>query len=125
MCKLRVTTSHQRIYSSTSLDVSSLLMLQQKVAELENPITRDEIRNAVWACGENKSPGPDGFTFEFFRKFWNIIGSDLCVAVEWFFDHSSFTKGCNSSFVALISKTHDPKFVSDYRPISLIGSLYK
>nr|GFA64830.1 RNA-directed DNA polymerase, eukaryota [Tanacetum cinerariifolium] len=49
----------------------------------------------------------------------------LCVAVEWFFDHSSFTKGCNSSFVALIPKIHDPKFVSDYRPISLIGSLYK
>nr|GEY93057.1 RNA-directed DNA polymerase, eukaryota [Tanacetum cinerariifolium] len=96
-----------------------------QVAKLENPITRDEIRNAMWACGENKSPGPDGFTFEFFRKFWNIIGSDLCVAIEWFFDHSSFTKGCNSSFVALIPKTHDPKFVSDYRPISLIRCLYK
>nr|GEV01449.1 RNA-directed DNA polymerase, eukaryota [Tanacetum cinerariifolium] len=96
-----------------------------QVVELENPITRDEIRNTVSAGGENKSPGPNGFTFEFFRKFWNIIGSDLCVVVEWFFDHSSFTKGCNSSFVALIPKTYDPKFVSNYRPISLIGSLYK
>nr|GEV69098.1 putative reverse transcriptase domain-containing protein [Tanacetum cinerariifolium] len=82
-----------------------------QIAELENPITRDEICNAVWACGENKLHGPDRFTFEFFRKLWNIIGSDLCVAVEWFFDHSSFTKGCNSSFVALIPKTHDPKAV--------------
>ncbi|GKB67201.1 RNA-directed DNA polymerase, eukaryota, partial [Tanacetum coccineum] len=34
-----------------------------QVADLENPITRDEIRKAVWGCGENKSPGPDGFTF--------------------------------------------------------------
>nr|GEW34835.1 RNA-directed DNA polymerase, eukaryota [Tanacetum cinerariifolium] len=32
---------------------------------------------------------------------------------------------CNSSFVALIPKINDPRFVSDYRPISLIGSLYK
>ncbi|GJS98540.1 hypothetical protein Tco_0819710 [Tanacetum coccineum] len=31
MCKLRVNTTHQRIHSSTPLDVSSLLMLQQKV----------------------------------------------------------------------------------------------
>ncbi|GJV44617.1 RNA-directed DNA polymerase, eukaryota [Tanacetum coccineum] len=31
----------------------------------------------------------------------------------------------NSSFIALIPKNHDPKFVNDYRPISLIGSLYK
>nr|GFB31402.1 RNA-directed DNA polymerase, eukaryota [Tanacetum cinerariifolium] len=37
--------------------------------ELEAPISRDEIRRAVWDCGENKSPGPNGFTFEFFRRF--------------------------------------------------------
>ncbi|GKE08187.1 hypothetical protein Tco_1411738 [Tanacetum coccineum] len=92
---------------------------------LESPISRDEVRNVVWGCGENKSPGPDGYTFEFFRKFWDILGSDFYAAVEWFFDHSAFSRGCNSSFIALIPKTHDPKFVNDYRPISLIGSLYK
>ncbi|GJX42479.1 hypothetical protein Tco_0257469 [Tanacetum coccineum] len=26
-------------------------------------VARVEVRNAVWGCGENKSPGPDGFTF--------------------------------------------------------------
>ncbi|GJT28764.1 RNA-directed DNA polymerase, eukaryota, partial [Tanacetum coccineum] len=46
----------------------------EQVAELEIPISKEEIRNAVWGCGENKSPGPDGFTFEFFRKYWHIIG---------------------------------------------------
>ncbi|GJT40402.1 RNA-directed DNA polymerase, eukaryota [Tanacetum coccineum] len=45
--------------------------------------------------------------------------------VKWFFDHGDFAIGCNSSFVALIPKVLDPKVVSDYRPISLIGSLYK
>ncbi|GJV26852.1 hypothetical protein Tco_1383300 [Tanacetum coccineum] len=97
----------------------------EQAADLETPISRDEIRNAVWGCGENKSPGPDGFTFEFFRKFWAVVGPDLCTAVEWFFDHGSFSIGCNSSFIALIPKTLDPKIVSDYRPICLIGSLYK
>nr|GEY15330.1 RNA-directed DNA polymerase, eukaryota [Tanacetum cinerariifolium] len=43
----------------------------------------------------------------------------------WFFDHSSFSRGCNSSFVSFIPKILDPKFVSDYRPISLIDCLYK
>ncbi|GJV74546.1 RNA-directed DNA polymerase, eukaryota [Tanacetum coccineum] len=68
-----------------------------------------------------KSPGPGGFTFEFFRKFWNVIGPDFCAAV----DYSAFAKGCNSSFIALIPKTPDAKFVGEFRPISLIGSLYK
>ncbi|GJR27201.1 RNA-directed DNA polymerase, eukaryota [Tanacetum coccineum] len=93
--------------------------------DLERPVSCDEIRQAVWGCGEDKSPGPDGFTFEFFRKFWDLIGPDFCVAVKWFFDHSSFSRGCNSSFVALIPKNSDPKFVTDFCPISLIGCLYK
>nr|GEW54903.1 RNA-directed DNA polymerase, eukaryota [Tanacetum cinerariifolium] len=82
-----------------------------QVASLEMPIDSDEIRSAVWACGENKSPGPDGFTFEFFHRFWDVIGPDFCLAVKWFFVHNSFAKGCNYSFIALISKIMDPKIV--------------
>nr|GEX03912.1 RNA-directed DNA polymerase, eukaryota [Tanacetum cinerariifolium] len=92
---------------------------------LESMVSKDEVRDAVWGYGENKSPGPDGFSFEFFRKFWDIVCSDLFEAVKWFFDYSSFPRGCNSSFIALILKNQDPKFVNDYRSISLIGSLYK
>ncbi|GJZ70905.1 RNA-directed DNA polymerase, eukaryota [Tanacetum coccineum] len=32
---------------------------------------------------------------------------------------------CNSSFIALIPKIHDAKVIKDYRPISLIRSLYE
>nr|GEX04891.1 RNA-directed DNA polymerase, eukaryota [Tanacetum cinerariifolium] len=49
--------------------------------ELESPISIEEVRKAVWGCGDNKSPGPDGFTAEFFRKYWDILGSDLCGSV--------------------------------------------
>ncbi|GJR83393.1 RNA-directed DNA polymerase, eukaryota [Tanacetum coccineum] len=97
----------------------------EQVSDLEASVSDEEIRKAVWGCGENKSPGPDGFTFEFFRKFWTVVGPDFCIAVKWFFEHGFFATGCNSSFVTLIPKTLDPKLVSEFRPISLIGSLYK
>ncbi|GJT59260.1 RNA-directed DNA polymerase, eukaryota [Tanacetum coccineum] len=97
----------------------------EQVADLETRISTDEIRSAVWGCGVDKSPGPDGFTFDFFRKYWTVVGTDFCSAVLWFFDHGEFAIGCNSSFVALIPKILDPKRVCDYRPISLIGCLYK
>nr|GFA11148.1 RNA-directed DNA polymerase, eukaryota, reverse transcriptase zinc-binding domain protein [Tanacetum cinerariifolium] len=29
---------------------------------------------AVWECGECKSPDPDGYTFEFFRRYWSFVG---------------------------------------------------
>nr|GFA14627.1 RNA-directed DNA polymerase, eukaryota, reverse transcriptase zinc-binding domain protein [Tanacetum cinerariifolium] len=31
-----------------------------QVADMDRSVSRDEIRVAVWNCGENKSPGPDG-----------------------------------------------------------------
>nr|GEV90404.1 RNA-directed DNA polymerase, eukaryota [Tanacetum cinerariifolium] len=97
----------------------------EQAADLERGISRDEIRSAVWDFGENKSSGPDGFTFEFFRKYWECIGPDFCATVEHFFENGTFSKGCNSSFIALIPKVTDAKFVNDYRPIGLIGSVYK
>nr|GEZ16954.1 RNA-directed DNA polymerase, eukaryota [Tanacetum cinerariifolium] len=42
-----------------------------------------------------------------------------------FFVTSKFPRGCNSSFIALIPKVKDAKVVKDFRPISLIGSMYK
>nr|GFB68109.1 RNA-directed DNA polymerase, eukaryota, reverse transcriptase zinc-binding domain protein [Tanacetum cinerariifolium] len=64
-------------------------------------------------------------SLEFFRRYWDFVGRDFCDAVEHFFDKGFFSKGCNSSFVALIPKVMNAKFVNDYRPISLIGSVYK
>ncbi|GJZ66534.1 RNA-directed DNA polymerase, eukaryota [Tanacetum coccineum] len=84
-----------------------------------------EIKKAVWDCGVDKSPGPDGFTFGFYKRFWSLIEKDVLAAVKYFFHYSRIPKGCNSSFIALIPKTPEAKMVKDFRPISLIGSLYK
>nr|GEY65362.1 RNA-directed DNA polymerase, eukaryota [Tanacetum cinerariifolium] len=77
-----------------------------QVGDLDKDISIDEIRKAVWDYGESKSPGPDGFTFEFFRRYWHFIGPDFCAAVNCFFDKGRFSKGSNSSFIALIPKVH-------------------
>ncbi|GJY02450.1 RNA-directed DNA polymerase, eukaryota [Tanacetum coccineum] len=101
------------------------ILLKDQADDLERGVSRDEIRRAVWNCGDNKSPGPDGFTFKFFKKYWDVVRSDFCEAIEHFFTSGGFSKGCNSSFVTLISKIIDAKFVNDFRPISLIGCVYK
>lgn len=105
-------------------DFSNILSRVQK-NNLDKMVTDEEIRKAVWDCGTNKAPGPDGFTFEFFRMFWDILKMDVGSAVKHFFTKASFPAGCNSSFIALIPKIHNAKFVKDFRPISLIGSMYK
>ncbi|GJR12796.1 RNA-directed DNA polymerase, eukaryota [Tanacetum coccineum] len=97
----------------------------EQIADLECDVTYDEIKRAVWDCGTNKSPGPDGFTFDFIRTYWKIINQDVVNAVREFFVTSKFPPGSNSSFIALIPKKQDAKLVKDFRPISLIGCFYK
>ncbi|GJZ22800.1 RNA-directed DNA polymerase, eukaryota, reverse transcriptase zinc-binding domain protein [Tanacetum coccineum] len=84
-----------------------------------------QIKPAVWECGGDHAPGPDGFSFKFLTTFWDLIKVDVVCFVHEFFLTGTFPKGCNSSFIALIPKVIDANFVTDFRPISLIGCQYK
>nr|GEX09628.1 RNA-directed DNA polymerase, eukaryota, reverse transcriptase zinc-binding domain protein [Tanacetum cinerariifolium] len=89
--------------------------------DLERDVYKEELTRAVWDYGTDKSPGPDGFTFGFYRHFWPIIENDVFEAVKHFFTYADIPKGCNSSFIALIPKISNANLVKDFRPISLIG----
>ncbi|GJV23172.1 RNA-directed DNA polymerase, eukaryota [Tanacetum coccineum] len=56
---------------------------------------------------------------------FGILWRRTCNAVSYFFTHDDLPIGCNSSFIALIPKISDANLVKDFRPISLIGSVYK
>nr|GEY22592.1 RNA-directed DNA polymerase, eukaryota, reverse transcriptase zinc-binding domain protein [Tanacetum cinerariifolium] len=88
-------------------------------------LVKKEIKKAVWDYGIDKSPGPVGFTFGFYRRYWKLIENNVVDAVTCFFHQGPFPKGANSSFIILIPKTPNGNMVKDYRPISLIGSMYK
>ncbi|GJR78737.1 putative RNA-directed DNA polymerase, eukaryota, reverse transcriptase zinc-binding domain protein [Tanacetum coccineum] len=36
-------------------------------------ITMEEVKRSVWDCAGSKSPGPDGFNFNFIKRTWEII----------------------------------------------------
>nr|GFC25106.1 RNA-directed DNA polymerase, eukaryota, reverse transcriptase zinc-binding domain protein [Tanacetum cinerariifolium] len=91
---------------------SNKISVDQK-RDLEGEVTNDEIKKAVWDCGTDKAPGPDGFTFGFYRKFWYLIDNDVCDAVRFFFKSDNIPNGCNSSFIALIPKIPDANMVKD------------
>ncbi|GJW51044.1 hypothetical protein Tco_0092395 [Tanacetum coccineum] len=101
--------------SLTSLDRDSL----------ETHFSLDEIKIVVWDCGSNKSPGPDGFSFAFIKKYWDLIKMDIFEFVNSFFVSGSMPQGANSSFFMLIPKTSNPISIKGFRPISLIGIHYK
>nr|GEY48246.1 transposon TX1 uncharacterized [Tanacetum cinerariifolium] len=100
------------------------ISLEQRES-LKSDFTNDEIKIVVWDCGGDSAPSPDGFTFKFFKTFWETIQFDVVRFVRKFTQTARFPKGCNSAFIALIPKVGNVKFVSGFRPISLIGCQYK
>ncbi|GJV59135.1 RNA-directed DNA polymerase, eukaryota, reverse transcriptase zinc-binding domain protein [Tanacetum coccineum] len=52
---------------------------------LETHVSLDEIKSVIWDCGSNKAPGPDGFTFAFVKKYWDLIKMDILEFVNSFF----------------------------------------
>nr|GEV92211.1 vacuolar-processing enzyme-like [Tanacetum cinerariifolium] len=88
-----------------------------KSEDLERPISKDEIKSAVWDCGTNKSPGPDGFTFEFIRKYWNIICVDIEDVVSHFFNTESAHEIVKDATAA--GKISDSFFSSSFRRVYL------
>nr|GFB44509.1 RNA-directed DNA polymerase, eukaryota [Tanacetum cinerariifolium] len=85
--------------------------------KLERMVTKEELKVAVWDCGTNKSPGPDGFTFGFFWHFWSILEEDVYEAVIHFFVHGDIPPGCNPSFITLIPKVPAANMVNRFGSI--------
>lgn len=92
---------------------------------LEATPSREEIKNAVWACGTDKAPGFDGYNFKFIREMWDVVQNDISDFVMEFFNSGSSLRSVNITWVTLIPKIDHPESIDDYRPISRVGALYK
>nr|GEV05254.1 hypothetical protein [Tanacetum cinerariifolium] len=88
-------------------------------------ITDKEIQEAMFDIDNDKAPGPDGYTFCFFKKAWNVVGMDVCLTVKQFFQTGKLLKEMNATIISLIPKLDTPNKVSDFRPIACCDVLYK
>lgn len=87
--------------------------------------TRQDIRAALFDIGNEKSPGPDGYTSYFFKNAWNIIGEDFCQAIWEFFRTGKLLKQLNHCVISLIPKSKVATRVGEFRPISCCNMTYK
>jgi len=88
-------------------------------------ISESEILDAMSQCDSSKCPGPDGYNFSFVKNNWDIVGEDIVGAIMSFQSTGFIPTGCNASFITLVPKKDIPSNLNEFRPISLVGSVYK
>ena len=54
---------------------------QEEIENINRPITSTEIETVIRNLLVNKSPGPDGFTAEFYQKFRDEL---TCILLKFF-----------------------------------------
>ena len=91
---------------------------------LEVRFYEEEIFVAISGLNGEKVPGPDGFPIAFWSFSWEFVKDEVMDFFKEFYE-KKFVRSLNSTFLVLILKKGNVEDIKDYRPISLLGGLYK
>ena len=121
---------HQQLYANKmdnleeidkSLEKHNLLRLNQEEAEtVTRPITSSEIETVIKNLPTNKSPGPDGFTGEFYQTFREELTPIILKLFQNIAEGGTLPNSFYKANIILVSKLDkDVTKKENYRPISL------
>ena len=107
------------------VDNRPLLKVTNQGSEEMPDITPNEVRKALQAMKNNKSPGEDGIVTEAIK----LAGSGLLGALARLFNkclsEATTPTQWNNAEIILLHKKRDIEDLKNYRPISLLSHIYK
>ena len=93
---------------------------------LDKDLTINELKDALDSFADNKSPGEDGFTKEFYQTFFDLLCKDLLNSYNEAFCKGSLSVSQKPGTITLIPKGDENLTeLKTWRPISLLNIDYK
>ncbi|RVW35851.1 Transposon TX1 uncharacterized 149 kDa protein [Vitis vinifera] len=97
---------------------------EESALRLDSPFTEEEISKVIFSW-IGQGSGARWLYYCRIQECWDVIKEDLVRVFAEFHRSGIINQSTNASFIVLIPKKSLPKRISDFRPISLITSLYK
>ena len=97
----------------------------KEASSLELPFREEEVFTALNERDGDKASSSDGFSLAFWQDSWHFVKDEIMEMFREFHANETFIKSLNVTFLVLIPKKGDAEDLKDFRPISLLGSLYK
>ena len=92
---------------------------------LGRPFEEEEVKKVIFECDGSRAPGPDGFTLELFQSQWETMKDDILRVLFEFANDGIIHGATNEMYICLMPKKANSSKVKNFRPISLVTSLYK
>ena len=70
----------------------------------EEKLTVAECLKSLRLFENNKSPGDDGLTAEFYKVFWNIVGNLMVESLNYSYDHGELSNSQKRAIITLTEK---------------------
>lgn len=108
------------------IDLEAIGIKGTQLDHLDAPFIEAELWETIKPLPNDKAPGPNGFTAEFYRSAWSVIRGDMLLAMNAF-NRADWRgwHGVNNALITLLPKKVDAEEPGDYRPICLIHSFAK
>lgn len=91
----------------------------------EGPITVEELKKALTSMENNKSPGIDGLSTNFYKHFWPLLCEKLALVYNYAFETGCLTVSQRRGVISLIFKKGNRTLLKNWRPITLLTTDYK